>query len=88
MLASSAAVVKPEDGVTFYRMLARDYPANPLADDALFYAADLLARAGQTEEALLSSPSWPRTTRKATSGPRRSFAAPGLRDRARAFPTP
>ncbi|HUK65722.1 MAG TPA: transglycosylase SLT domain-containing protein [Anaeromyxobacteraceae bacterium] len=52
VLASSAAVVKPEEAVGFYRMLAHDYPQSPLADDALYYAADLLARAGQTDEAL------------------------------------
>jgi soluble lytic murein transglycosylase len=52
VLASAASIVAPEDGVGWYRALARDYPAHPFADDALFYAADLLARSGHTEEAL------------------------------------
>lgn len=52
VLASAASIAAPEEGVTWYRVLARDYPAHPFADDALFYAADLLARAGHTAEAL------------------------------------
>ncbi|HTT71181.1 MAG TPA: lytic transglycosylase domain-containing protein [Anaeromyxobacteraceae bacterium] len=52
LMGSAAAVVHPDQGVTFYRALAHDYPASPLADDALFYAADLLARAGKADEAL------------------------------------
>jgi soluble lytic murein transglycosylase len=52
VLASSTSIVAPEDGVGWYRALARDYPAHPYADDALFYAADLLARSGHTDEAL------------------------------------
>ena len=52
VLASSSSIVAPEDGVRWYRLLARDYPAPPFADDALFFAADLLARAGHTDEAL------------------------------------
>lgn len=52
VLASAFSIVAPEEGVASYRALARDYPAHPLADDALFYAADLLARSGRTEEAL------------------------------------
>jgi soluble lytic murein transglycosylase len=52
VLASSSSIVDPEAGVAWYRALARDYPAHPFADDALFYAADLLARAGRTGEAL------------------------------------
>jgi soluble lytic murein transglycosylase len=52
VLASSSSIVAPEDGVRWYRLLARDYPAHPFADDALFYAADLLARAGHDDEAL------------------------------------
>jgi soluble lytic murein transglycosylase len=50
--ASAASIVKPDEGIEAYQALARDYPANPLADDALFYAADLLVRAGRTDEAL------------------------------------
>ena len=52
VLASASSIVAPEEGVVWYRTLARDYPAHPFADDALFYAADLLARSGHTEEAL------------------------------------
>ncbi len=52
VLASAASIVAPEDGVAWYRALARDYPAHPFADDALFYAADLLSRSGHSEEAL------------------------------------
>jgi soluble lytic murein transglycosylase len=52
VLASSSSIVDPDAGVRWYRALARDYPAHPYADDALFYAADLLARAGLTAEAL------------------------------------
>jgi soluble lytic murein transglycosylase len=52
VLASAASIVAPEDGIAHYLALARDYPANPLADDALFYAADLLARAGRNDQAL------------------------------------
>ncbi len=52
VLASASSIVAPEEGVVWYRTLARDYPAHPFADDALFYAADLLARSGHTDEAL------------------------------------
>ncbi|HEX7490018.1 MAG TPA: tetratricopeptide repeat protein, partial [Anaeromyxobacteraceae bacterium] len=52
VLASASSIVAPEEGVVWYRALARDYPAHPFADDALFYAADLLARSGHAEEAL------------------------------------
>jgi peptidoglycan lytic transglycosylase len=52
VLASAASIAAPEEGVTWYRALARDYPAHPFADDALFYAADLLAHAGHNDEAL------------------------------------
>ena len=52
VLASASSITAPEEGVIWYRALARDYPAHPFADDALFYAADLLARSGHPEEAL------------------------------------
>jgi soluble lytic murein transglycosylase len=54
VLASAASIVDPPQGVVWYRTLARDYPSHPYADDALFFAADLLSRAGQTDEALLA----------------------------------
>ena len=52
VLASATSIIAPEEGVGWYRALARDYPAHPFADDALFYAADLLARAGHSDEAM------------------------------------
>jgi len=52
--ASAAAVVAPAEAVGRYRDLAEQYPDNPVADDALFYAADLLARAGRVTEARAS----------------------------------
>jgi soluble lytic murein transglycosylase len=52
VLASASSIVAPVEGVAAYRALARDYPAHPFADDALYYAADLLARSGRTGEAL------------------------------------
>lgn len=52
VLASAASIVAPDDGLGWYRTLAHDYAEHPLADDALFYAADLLARAGQVPQAI------------------------------------
>jgi soluble lytic murein transglycosylase len=51
VLASSASIASPPDGVVRYEQLAREYPAHPFADDALFYAADLLQRAGRPQDA-------------------------------------
>ncbi len=51
LAASSAAGPDPAEAVERYRQLAREYPESPLADDALFFAADLLARAGRVAEA-------------------------------------
>ncbi len=45
-LASASAVVEPDKAVDRYRQLAREFPDSPVADDALYFAADLLARAG------------------------------------------
>jgi len=50
-LAAAAAVVAPDEAVDHYRRLAREHADNPIADDALVFAADLLARAGRTAEA-------------------------------------
>jgi soluble lytic murein transglycosylase len=50
-LAASSAVAAPGDAVERYRQLAREYPDSPVADDALYFAADLLARAGRVAEA-------------------------------------
>lgn len=49
--ASSAAVAAPGEAVQRYLQLAVEFPESPVADDALFYAADLQARAGRVSEA-------------------------------------
>ncbi len=41
VLGSSASIVQPPLGVQIYEQLAREYPKSSLADDALFYEADL-----------------------------------------------
>jgi soluble lytic murein transglycosylase len=40
-----------DDAVALYQRLARDFPKHSFADDALFFAADLLFRAGRLDEA-------------------------------------
>ncbi len=45
-IASASAVVEPDKAVDRYLQLAREFPDSPVADDALYFAADLLARAG------------------------------------------
>ncbi|HEU4382389.1 MAG TPA: transglycosylase SLT domain-containing protein [Anaeromyxobacteraceae bacterium] len=50
LLAASAANAG-QDGVAIYRRLAREFPSEATADDALFFAADLLARQGKPDEA-------------------------------------
>ncbi len=52
LLAGATSNTGDKDGaIALYRRLARDYPRNALADDALFSAADLLLRAGRDAEA-------------------------------------
>lgn len=52
LLASAASISGDrEEAVGLYRRLAREFPAHSFADDALFFAADILARDGRTEEA-------------------------------------
>ncbi|BDG06731.1 lytic transglycosylase domain-containing protein [Anaeromyxobacter oryzae] len=52
LLASAASIAGDKDeAVSLYRRLAREFPHHAFADDALFYAADILARAGRTAEA-------------------------------------
>jgi soluble lytic murein transglycosylase len=52
VLASAASIGGDrEEAVRLYARLARDFPAHSFADDALFFAADLLARLGRTEDA-------------------------------------
>ena len=52
LLGTSQAVVAPASAVKTFDALAKEFPENPLADDALFVAADLLAQDGNTEGAL------------------------------------
>lgn len=47
---ASAAAAGGQDGVAWYRRLAREFPGDATADDALFLAADLLAQQGQLKE--------------------------------------
>jgi soluble lytic murein transglycosylase len=52
VLASSVSIAgAPDDAVALYRRLAREFPAHSFADDALFFAADVLARSGRVAEA-------------------------------------
>jgi soluble lytic murein transglycosylase len=51
VLASAGAVVDPDAAVRDYLRLAREFPDHSLADDAMFFAADLLARGGKVDEA-------------------------------------
>jgi len=52
LLGTSQAVVAPPSAVKTFDALAKEFPENPLADDALFVAADLLAQDGDTAGAL------------------------------------
>ncbi len=47
---AGAAAAAGQDAVGWYRRLAREFPADATADDALFFAADLLAQQGQPQE--------------------------------------
>ena len=52
LLASATSIAGDRDeAVALYRRLARDFPAHAFADDALFFAADILARSGRAAEA-------------------------------------
>ena len=52
LLASAASIAGDRDeAVALYRRLARDFPGHAFADDALFFAADILARSGKPGEA-------------------------------------
>jgi soluble lytic murein transglycosylase len=53
LLGTSQAVVSPASAVRTFDALAKEFPENPLADDALFVAADLLAQDGDTAGALV-----------------------------------
>jgi soluble lytic murein transglycosylase len=52
LLGTSQAVVAPASAVKTFDALAKEFPENPLADDALFVAADLLAQDGNVQGAL------------------------------------
>jgi soluble lytic murein transglycosylase len=49
-LLAAATANAGQDGAVVYRRLAREFPAESTADDALFFAADLLARQGKADE--------------------------------------
>jgi len=52
LLGTSQSVVAPASAVKTFDALAKEFPENPLADDALYVAADLLAQDGDTPGAL------------------------------------
>ncbi|MBF5045292.1 tetratricopeptide repeat protein [Aggregicoccus sp. 17bor-14] len=52
LLGYSQSVVAPRDAVETYAALARDYPAHALADDALFFAAQVQLQLGDAPGAL------------------------------------
>jgi soluble lytic murein transglycosylase len=52
LLGTSQSVVAPPSAVKTFDALAKEFPENPLADDALFVTADLLAQDGDSEGAL------------------------------------
>ena len=52
LLGTSQAVVAPAAAVKTFDSLAREFPENPLADDALYVSADLLAQDGNVDGAL------------------------------------
>jgi soluble lytic murein transglycosylase len=52
LLGTSQSVVAPASAVKTFDALAKEFPENPLADDALFVAADLLAQDGDSVGAL------------------------------------
>ncbi len=73
VLASATSIAGDRgEAVALYRRLARDFPGHPFADDALFFAADLLARMGRVDEA-----------RQALADLARSHPAGDFRDEAR-----
>jgi soluble lytic murein transglycosylase len=52
VLASAASIGGDKDeAVRLYLRLARDFPGHSFADDALFFAADLLGRLGRVDDA-------------------------------------
>ena len=53
VLGSSSSIVDQDRGIEVYRRLAREFPSHSFADDALFFAADLLMKRGRLDEALV-----------------------------------
>jgi soluble lytic murein transglycosylase len=51
---TSATVVNPELALSLYRRLAEEKPDHPFADDALFFQAELLERAGRARPARIA----------------------------------
>jgi len=51
LLAVARANVNANEGIATYLRFSREFPAEPQAGDALFFAADLLAREGKLAEA-------------------------------------
>lgn len=51
VLGSSRSIVDLQFGPGIYETLAREYPEHSYADDALFFAADIYARTGDTASA-------------------------------------
>ncbi|HYX91456.1 MAG TPA: transglycosylase SLT domain-containing protein, partial [Myxococcaceae bacterium] len=52
VMGYSQSVLDRPNAIKTYEALAREYPTHPFADDALFFAAELYARIGQTDAAL------------------------------------
>ncbi|MBN1207976.1 MAG: transglycosylase SLT domain-containing protein [Myxococcaceae bacterium] len=52
LLGYSQSVMDPDDAITTYDTLARDYPEHGYADDALFFEAWILQRRERMDEAL------------------------------------
>ncbi len=52
VLGSSGSIVDHPRGIRTYVQLAREFPEHSFADDALFFAADLLMRRGEDQAAL------------------------------------
>ena len=52
VLGASQAVLRPDAAVLTYETLAREFPAHPYADDAIYLAADLRATGGDLSGAL------------------------------------
>lgn len=72
VLASSRSIVDLSRAAHTYEQLVQEFPAHSFADDALFYAADVHVKAGDTERAL------ERLSQAAEEYPDGDFAAESL----------